>query len=150
MKKKAVKKPSGKRSVPRRARAAAIRKTIDPGWSWDDRIPLIQGRQVGDTIYVSGQVALDASGSLVGAGDVAAQTRQCLDNVRAVLAAAGARIEDVVKITSYITDAAKFGDLLRERAAFFGASLPASTAVVVAALARPEFMVEVEAIAVRS
>jgi enamine deaminase RidA (YjgF/YER057c/UK114 family) len=60
------------------------------------------GVKVGDTIYVSGQVALDGDGRLVGPGDVVAQTRQVLENVRRVLAAGGATLDDVVKVTVYL------------------------------------------------
>src|SRR5712691_3199621 len=66
------------------------RKTIDPGWAWDDGLPLAQARQIGNTIYVSGQVAYDAAGQLVGEGDMKAQTRQVFANIKAVLTAAGA------------------------------------------------------------
>ena len=69
---------------------------------------LSPGLQVGDTLYVSGQIAVDASGNLVGAGDCEAQTRQVMANVRAVVEAAGASMEDVVKTTGFLTDAADF------------------------------------------
>src|SRR5215510_7513896 len=55
---------------------AMARKTIDPGWTWDDSLPLAQARQIGNTIYVSGQVAYDATGQLVGAGDFISLIRQ--------------------------------------------------------------------------
>src|SRR6266849_1646052 len=87
-----------------------VKKTIDPGWTWDDRLPLSQAKQIGNTIYVSGQVAYDASGQLVGEGDMNAQTRQVFDNIKSVLGAADARLEDIVKINTYITDSSKFMD----------------------------------------
>jgi reactive intermediate/imine deaminase len=126
-----------------------VRKTIDPGWTWDDRLPLAQARQIGNTIYVSGQVAYDANGTLVGEGDMRAQTRQVFDNIKAVLAAAGAGLEDIVKINTYITDQSKFMDMLAVRTEIFGNNPPASTAVVVSALAFPGLLIEVEAIAVK-
>jgi reactive intermediate/imine deaminase len=129
---------------------AMLRKTIDPGWAWDDRLPLAQARQIGNAIYVSGQVAYDANGNLVGEGDMQAQTRQVFENIKAVLAAAGAGLEDVIKINSYITDQSKFMDMLEVRKDIFGANPPASTAVVVAGLAFPGLLIEVEAIAVKS
>ena len=142
---RAVKKPAPKVQQP-----AMIRKTIDPGWAWDDRLPLAQARQIGNTIYVSGQVAYDPNGNLVGEGDMRAQTRQVFDNIRAVLAAAGARLEDIVKINTYITDQSRFMDMLDVRREILGASPPASTAVVVSALAFPGLLIEVEAIAVKA
>ncbi|MBI3300806.1 MAG: RidA family protein [Deltaproteobacteria bacterium] len=126
------------------------RKTIDPGWAWDDRLPLAQARQIGDTIYVSGQVAYDAGGNLVGEGDMKAQTRQVFENITAVLAVAGAKLEDIIKINTYITDQSKFMDMLSVRSEIFGANPPASTAVVVAGLAFPGLLIEVEAIAVKA
>jgi reactive intermediate/imine deaminase len=140
---RAVKKPAAR--VP-----AMARKTIDPGWTWDDSLPLAQARQIGNTIYVSGQVAYSTAGQLVGEGDMRAQTRQVFDNIKAVLAAAGAGIEDIIKINTYITDQSKFMDMLEVRKEIFGASLPASTAVVVAGLAFPGLLIEVEAIAIKS
>ncbi|HZS33061.1 MAG TPA: RidA family protein [Methylomirabilota bacterium] len=106
------------------------------------------GVRAGDTIYVSGQVALDAAGRLVGPGDVVAQTRQCLDNVKLVLAAAGATLDDVVKVTVYLADADDRPRVNEVRKAYFGANRPASTLVEVSRLALPGLLVEIEAIAV--
>ncbi|HKA56400.1 MAG TPA: RidA family protein [Candidatus Binatia bacterium] len=140
---RAVKRPA--------ARAPAmVRRAIDPGWTWDDGLPLAQARQLGNTIYVSGQVAYNAEGRLVGEGDMKAQTRQVFDNIRAVLAAAGAGMGDIIKINTYITDQGKFMDMLEARKEIFGANPPASTAVVVAGLAFPGLLIEVEAIAIKS
>jgi 2-iminobutanoate/2-iminopropanoate deaminase len=129
---------------------AMVRKTIDPGWTWDDGLPLAQAKQLGNTIYVSGQVAYNAEGRLVGEGDIKAQTRQVFDNIRVVLAAAGAGMADIIKINTYITDQGKFMDMLDARKEVFGANPPASTAVVVAGLAFPGLLIEVEAIAIKS
>jgi reactive intermediate/imine deaminase len=126
-----------------------VKKTIDPGWTWDDRLPLSQAKQIGNTIYVSGQVAYDASGQLVGEGDMKAQTRQVFDNIKSILGAADARLEDIVKINTYITDSSKFMDMLAARTEIFGDDPPASTAVVVQALAFPGLLIEVEAIAIK-
>ena len=130
---------------PRRpAPAAARRRIVDPGWAWDDRLPLAQGKQIGNTIYVSGQIAYDSDGKLVGAGDMKAQTRQVFDNIRNVLESAGSGLKDIVKINTYITDGSKFMDMLAVRGEIFGDDPPASTAVVVAALAFPALLIEVE------
>src|SRR5229473_3508708 len=101
-----------------------VKKTIDPGWTWDDRLPLSQARQIGNTIYVSGQVAYDASGQLVGEGAMKAQTRQVFENIKSVLGAADARLEDIVKINTYITDSSKFMDMLGARSEIFGNDPP--------------------------
>ncbi len=127
---------------------SGLARIIDPGWSWDDKLPLAQAKQIGNTIYVSGQVAFNAQGKLVGKGNMKTQTRQVFRNIKAVLRAAGAKMEHVVKINTYITDADKFMDMLEARGDIFGDNPPASTAVVVAGLAFPGLLIEVEAIAV--
>jgi 2-iminobutanoate/2-iminopropanoate deaminase len=139
-----------KRTAPTTRQLPIVTQTIDPGWAWDDRLPLAQAKQIGNTIYVSGQVAYDANGTLVGKGDMKAQTRQVFKNIKAVLAAAGAGFDDIIKINTYITDQSKFMDMLAVRTEIFGANPPASTAVVVAGLAFPGLLIEVEAIAVKA
>jgi len=149
--KKRVSRGRSKTSAPKARRASVSpppRRTIDPGWTWDDRLPLAQGRQIGNTIYVSGQIAYDSSGNLVGEGDIKAQTRQVFENIKSVLESAGSGLKDIVKINSYITDGSKFMDMLAVRSEIFGNDPPASTAVVVQALAFPALLIEVEAIAI--
>ena len=128
---------------------AAVAKIIDPGWSWDDGLPLAQAKQIGNTIYVSGQVAFNPQGKLVGKGNMKVQTRQVFRNIKAVLAAAGAKMDHIIKINTYITDGSKFMEMLEARGDIFGDNPPASTAVVVAGLAFPGLLIEVEAIAVK-
>lgn len=103
------------------------------------------------TIYTAGQVSIDATGGLVGAGDLAAQTAQAMRNVSLALAAAGASFADVVKITTYAVNY-KPEDravISKARAPFFaGLTPPASTLVGVSALALPEWLIEIEAVAV--
>ena len=149
--KKRVSRGRSKTSAPKARRASVSpppRRTIDPGWTWDDRLPLAQGRQIGNTIYVSGQIAYDSNGNLVGEGDMKMQTRQVFDNIKSVLERAGSGLKDIVKINSYITDGSKFMDMLAVRSEIFGNDPPASTAVVVQALAFPALLIEVEAIAI--
>lgn len=149
--KKRITRGRSKVVAPKARRATASpspRRTIDPGWTWDDRLPLAQARQIGNTIYVSGQIAYDSSGKLVGEGDMKAQTRQVFDNIRDVLESAGSGLKDIVKINTYITDGSKFMDMLAVRSEIFGSDPPASTAVVVQALAFPALLIEVEAIAI--
>jgi enamine deaminase RidA (YjgF/YER057c/UK114 family) len=103
------------------------------------------------TIYTAGQVSIDAQGKLVGAGDLAAQTAQAMRNVGLALAAAGAGFADVVKITTYVVNYQPEQRTVigQARAPFFaGGPPPASTLLGVAALALPEWLIEIEAIAV--
>lgn len=103
---------------------------------------------VDGTVYVSGQVAMDASGQIVGKGDMRAQTRQVLHNIAAVLEEADATLEDVVKVTMYVTDMSRANEAREVRLEYFQTNPPASTGVEVSALAHPDLMIEIEAIAV--
>ncbi|WP_369232108.1 RidA family protein [Streptomyces sp. R21] len=103
----------------------------------------------GRFVAVSGQLALDEDGKLVGEGDPAAQARQVFENLRRCLAAAGAGFDDVVKLTFFVTDMAHMPAIRAARDAHIPADrLPAASAVQVAALVRPEFLMEIEAYAV--
>lgn len=102
----------------------------------------------GRLVAVSGQVAFDAQGELVGAGDPAAQAQQVFENLRRCLAAAGATFDDVIKLTYYVTDVAHLPAIRTVRDTFVDVTHPpASSAVQVAALFRPELVLEVEAFA---
>lgn len=102
----------------------------------------------GQTVYVSGQVALDASGNLVGRGDFQAQAHQVFANMRAALAAAGTNFSHVVKLNIYLLDRADLPVLREVRDQYVNtAAPPASTLIVVRGLAQEDFLLEVEAIA---
>ncbi|OQW57109.1 MAG: translation initiation inhibitor [Proteobacteria bacterium SG_bin9] len=103
------------------------------------------------TIYTAGQVATDENGAVVGAGDIGAQTEQVLRNLVLALEAGGATFADVVKITTYVVNYKPEHRpiIAKARAPFFaGRTPPASTLVGVQALAAPEWLIEIEAIAV--
>ena len=102
----------------------------------------------GRVLYVSGHVSQDAAGSTVGKGDMEAQTRQALENIRAVLAHAGGTMDDVSKVTVYVTDVSQIDVIHKVRYEFFNPPYPASTLVEVARLIDPDWMIEIEAIAV--
>jgi 2-iminobutanoate/2-iminopropanoate deaminase len=121
---------------------------LDPGWPRARMAGFAMGTQVGDTIYVAGQVAQDPEGTLVGAGDMTAQARQVFANIEAVLAVAGASMKDVVKITTYVTDMSKYADFSAVRAEVFPDADIASATVAAPTLVRDGFLVEVETIAV--
>ena len=98
-------------------------------------------------IFLSGQLARDADGKLVGAGDMAEQTRQCIRNMRTVLEAAGGTLEDIVSIVVYTTDVRHFKEIVAARTEFFVTKLPTSTIVEVNHLAEPGLLIEFQAIA---
>ena len=102
-------------------------------------------------IYTAGQVSIDERGALVGAGDVATQTAQAMRNVGLALAAAGATYSDIAKITTYVVgyEPEHRSVIGQARAIFFPKGTPpASTLVGVNALALPEWLIEIEAVAV--
>ncbi|WP_066943013.1 RidA family protein [Streptomyces lushanensis] len=103
----------------------------------------------GRFVAVSGQCAFDTDGKVVGEGDPAAQARQVFENLRRCLAAAGAGFDDVVKLTYFVTDVAHLPAVREARDAVIDTTRPpASSAVQVAALFRPELLVEIEAFAI--
>ena len=105
----------------------------------------------GTTVYISGQVAVDASGVTVGPGDLEAQTRQVMENLKVALAAAGATFDAVVKITTFVVgyEPSMRAVIAGVRSSYLsGDNPPASTLVGVQALAAPEWLIEIEAVAV--
>ena len=104
------------------------------------------GVQVGDLLYVSGQVAQDGDGNTVGIGDAGAQTRQIMSRIQTIVEAAGATMQDVVKITTFLVNIDDYPAFSQARSETFPTDPPASSTVVVAGLVRPEFLVEVEAV----
>jgi reactive intermediate/imine deaminase len=101
----------------------------------------------GTLLFVSGQVALDAEGRLVGRGDVAAQAEQVFANLKAILEANGASFRDVLKMNTYIVDMTQLAAVRAIRQRYFGDHRPASTAVGVTRLAQEEFLIEIEVVA---
>ena len=123
---------------------ALSRRVVD-GHVLYTHVVAVEGRR---TIFVSGQLARDRSGNVVGKGDMRAQIRQVGENIKAALEAAGARLEDIVKTTTYVTDIDEFFKHVDVRLEYLGPALPTSTTVEVRRLAHPDFLVEIEAIAV--
>lgn len=105
--------------------------------------------KAGNTVYIAGQIALNAQGELVGAGDVTAQATRVFENLKIALAAAGAGFAQLVKLTVYVTDARFREDISKVRRQYLGSPDPVtSTFLVVAGLALPGLLLEIEAIAV--
>ena len=102
----------------------------------------------GRTIYVSGQVSLDAEGNVVGEGDIGLQTETVLEHVKTVVEEAGGGMEDIVKVTVFITDMGLYDDIHEVRRRYFKEPYPASSMVEVSALLDPRLLIEIEAVAV--
>lgn len=109
---------------------------------------LSQGFRVGDLLVVSGQAALDENGGLVGVGDFDVQAEQTFRNLARVLERGGSSLENVVKVTIFLTDMANFPKIVDLRGRWFTPPYPADTIVEVSSLALPELQIEIEAIAV--
>jgi reactive intermediate/imine deaminase len=115
-----------------------------PGYS---QVVAVKG---GELVFVAGQVALDATGAVVGTGDFAAQAAQTFRNLLAALEAAGTNASNLIKLTTFVTDMSQLAVFRSVRDQFLDRNhLPASTLVQVTRLFRPEFLIEIEAIAVR-
>ncbi|HVJ35652.1 MAG TPA: RidA family protein [Terriglobia bacterium] len=121
----------------------------NPPGLWQPFGPFSQLRIQGEgrIVHLKGQVALDRDGAIVGAGDMRAQLRQVLENIKIALASLGGEIADVLSLTQYVTDMEAFmqaGDIRRD---YFAAPFPVTTTVQVMRLYRPELMVEITAVA---
>jgi enamine deaminase RidA (YjgF/YER057c/UK114 family) len=99
-------------------------------------------------LFLSGQVAYDSKGQPAYRGDFTAQAREVFRSIKAQVEAGGGTMGSVIKLNTYLTDIRHRADLVPVREEFFGKKLPASTLVAVAALAHPDWLIEVEAIAV--
>lgn len=100
----------------------------------------------GRLLFVAGQVALNENGDLVGGDDAAAQARQVLTNLQAVIESAGGSMADVARTTLYLTRLDDRGPVGKVREEFFPSPAPANTLLVVSSLAHPQFLVEIDAI----
>lgn len=101
----------------------------------------------GPLLFIAGQVALDADGKLVGDGDMRAQATQVLENIRAIVEANGGAMADIAQVTVYVRDIEAFNSISDIRERYFPSDGPASAIVEVSALAWPEFLIEIAAVA---
>jgi reactive intermediate/imine deaminase len=116
------------------------------GYSHAVRVPIGEAT----LLFVSGQLPLDASGELVGTGDMATQARQVFENLRTILEVNGAKFADVVKMGTFVTDLDDLAAIREIRREYLGSDPPASTLVKVRALVHPDAMIEVDLIAIIS
>jgi len=123
------------------------RTAIAPPDMKDQRPRYTLGWRVGNTIYVAGQLPYDKDGNLVGRGDIKAQTRRIFENIRKIVEAGGGKMDDIVKITVFVTDVRYREPYGEVRSEFFGPNPPASTLVQISNLAIPDALIEIEAIA---
>ena len=102
----------------------------------------------GRVLHISGQVSQDPESNLVGEGDIKAQTRQVLTNIQNVLASVGGQMSDIAKVTVFVTDMSELSEVHEVRAEFFDPPYPASSLVEVSRLVNPNYLIEIEGVAV--
>jgi enamine deaminase RidA (YjgF/YER057c/UK114 family) len=104
--------------------------------------------RVGNTLYISGQVPVDPDGNVVGRGDAEAQAERCFRNLIAIVEHFGGTADNIMKMTTYITNWEFRAQVAKARDRLLSPPYPASTLVVISALASADFLVEIEAVAV--
>ena len=125
------------------------REVLQPKGLWDPRPQFAQVVKVGTQVYIAGQTAMDGNGNVVGKGDIEAQTRQVFKNIQKCLEAVGAGFDQVVKLNIYSTDLdAHLGVITKIRREYFPKEPVASTTVQLPRLVHPDWLIEIEAIAV--
>lgn len=127
-----------------------MRKNFSTGAKWEDIVGYSRAVQVDNILEVTGTVAADENGKLVGKDNVYEQTRFVLTKMARVIEQAGFSLNDVVRTRIFVTNISKWEEVGRAHHEFFGSIKPATTMVQVSALISPEFLVEIEASAIKS
>ncbi|MCZ6453338.1 MAG: pyrimidine utilization protein C [Alphaproteobacteria bacterium] len=119
---------------------------IIPAGSAPPLAPYSPGVKVGDTVYVSGVLAMDGDGNTVGEGDIKAQTRRVIESIKSVVEAAGGSVGDIAFNQIFLTDLANYAAMNEVYAEYFGTNPPARYCIK-ADLVKPEFLIEISSTA---
>lgn len=118
------------------------------GAKWEDIVGYSRAVKIGNTVEVTGTVAVDANNELVGKNDAYAQTRFIIEKIEAVLKRAGASLNDVVRTRMFVTDISRWEEYGRAHGEFFSSIKPCTSMIEVKGLIDPEYLIEIEATAV--
>lgn len=124
------------------------RTNYSTGAKWEDIVGYSRAVRVGNTIEVTGTVAVDENNELVGAGDAYEQTRFIIQKIEKVLQRAGGKLSDVVRTRMFVTDISRWEEYGRAHGEFFAATKPCTSMIEVKGLIAPEYLVEIEATAI--
>ena len=124
------------------------RQNVYTGTPWEPKVAYCRAKRVGNLVFVSGTVAVDEKGSVVGAGDMYEQARYALAKIRKALVELGADFAHVVRTRTFVTDIAQFDGFARAHREAFAGVDPVATCVEVARLVSPDLLVEIEVDAV--
>lgn len=124
------------------------RKNVYSGTAWEPKVAYCRATRAGNLIFVSGTVAVAEDGKVVGAGDLYEQSKYAIGKIARALGELGARLSDVVRTRTFLTDITRFEEFARAHGEAFRGIDPAATCVEVNRLVAPEFLVEIEVDAV--
>lgn len=124
------------------------RTNYSSGAKWEDIVGYSRAVRIGNTVEVTGTVAVDDENKLVGENNAYEQTRFIISKIEKVLARAGASLQDVVRTRMFVTDISRWEEYGRAHGEFFGTIKPCTSMIEVSALIAPEYLIEIEATAI--
>ena len=124
------------------------RTNYSSGAKWEDIVGYSRAVKIGNTIEVTGTVAVDENSVLIGKGDAYAQTKFIIEKIQAVLVRAGATLNDVVRTRMFVTDISRWEEYGKAHGEFFSVIKPCTSMIEVKGLIDPEYLIEIEATAI--